>query len=115
VTLSFVLGGLLLGVIIGIAAYGWITLPPDARVPIHYGLGSYNNFASKTVGLIMWPAAGFLVFGLLTAISEHAIKPDHPGSGKTPAIIMPILLLLIAVTESGAIATARRNGTLGER
>jgi hypothetical protein len=115
VTLLIGLGGLLVGVILGIAVYGWITLPPDARVPIHYGLGSYGNFASKTVGLIVWPAAGFLVFGLLTAISEHAIRPDHPGSGTTPAIIMPILLVLVAATEWGAIATARRNGTLGER
>jgi hypothetical protein len=56
--LSLVIGGLLLGIMIGIAAYGWLTLPSDARVPMHYGLGSYNNFAPKTVGLLMWPAAG---------------------------------------------------------
>jgi len=38
--LSLVIGGLLLGIMIGIAAYGWLTLPSDARVPMHYGLGS---------------------------------------------------------------------------
>ena len=49
------LGVLLLAVIISIAVYGWVTLPPDAHVPVHCGLGSYNHFASKTVGLVTWP------------------------------------------------------------
>jgi hypothetical protein len=30
---------------IGVAVHGAMTLPADARVPIHYELGSYNNFA----------------------------------------------------------------------
>jgi hypothetical protein len=66
------------------------------------------------VGLITFPAVGLLVFGLLIAVSEHALKPNHPGSGATPAIITPIALAIIAATEWGAIATARRNGTPGE-
>jgi hypothetical protein len=109
---SLVIGGLLLGVIIGVAAYGWVTLPADARVPIHYGFGSYNNFASNAVGLIVWPAAGLLVFGLLAAAAEHAIKPNHPGAGTVPLIITPVVLAILAATEWGAIALARRNATL---
>ena len=59
---SFVISGLLLGAMIGISWYGARTLPPDARIPLHFGIGTYNNFASKTTGLIIWPVGGVVVF-----------------------------------------------------
>jgi hypothetical protein len=54
---ALVIGGVLLLAMIGVAWYGWITLPADALVPIHFGPG-YNNFVSKRLGLIMHPVAG---------------------------------------------------------
>jgi hypothetical protein len=110
-TVSLVIGGLLLGVIIGIAAYGWVTLPADARVPVHYGMG-YNNFRSKTTGLIMWPVGGAVIYGLFVALTAHLIKPNHPGGGAAvPLIILPIVLALVCGLEWGAISVARRNAT----
>jgi hypothetical protein len=106
---SIVVGAVILVVMIGIALYGAATLPSDARIPIHYGIGSYNNFASKTVGLIMWPAGGALIYGLFVAISAHALKPNHPGRGSGPLIIMLFVLALACVFEWGAISVARRN------
>jgi hypothetical protein len=108
---SFLISGLLLGVVIGISWYGARTLPPEARIPLHYGLGAYGNFASKTTGLLLWPAGGAVVFALLAAVSEHAIKANHGGSGKVTLIILPIALAVIAVTQWGAISLARRNAT----
>ena len=105
---SVVIGGLLVAVMIGISCYGAVSLPSDARIPLHYGIGSYNNFASKNIALILWPALGALLFALLTAISLHAIKPNHHGGGP-PAIIAPIVLVIIAATQWGAISVARRN------
>jgi hypothetical protein len=105
---SIVIGGLLLVVIIGISCYGAVSLPADARIPLHYGVGSYNNFASKTTGLILWPVGGAVGFALLTAVLVHAIKPNHPGGG-APAIIMPIVLAIVAATQWGAISLAKRN------
>jgi hypothetical protein len=105
---SLAIGGLLLVVMIGISCYGAVSLPSDARIPLHYGIGSYNNFASKKIALILWPAAGALLFALLTAVSVHAIKPNHPGGG-APAIIAPIVLAIIAATQWGAISVAKRN------
>jgi hypothetical protein len=107
---SLVIGGLLLAVMIGISCYGAVSLPSDARIPLHYGIGSYNNFASKKIALTLWPAAGALLFALLTATSVHAIRPNHPGGG-APAIIAPIVLAIIAATQWGAISVARRNAT----
>ena len=106
-----VISGLLVVAMIGISCYGAITLPSDARIPLHYGLGSYNNFASRNVGLIVWPAGGILIFGLLTAVSVHAIKPNHPGGGGAALIIMPIVLVIVAGFQWGAISLARRNAT----
>ncbi len=60
-TAAFVIGGVLLLAMFGVSWYGWVTLPADARVPIHFGTG-YNNFVSKRLGLIMHPAAGVLVY-----------------------------------------------------
>jgi len=105
---SIVIGGLLLAVMIGISCYGAVSLPSDARIPLHFGIGSYRNFASKGVGLIIWPAGGALIFALLTAVSVHAIKPNHPGGG-APAIITPIALAVVAATQWGAISLARKN------
>jgi hypothetical protein len=106
---SLVISGLLVGVMIGISCYGAVTLPPDARIPLHYGFGGYNNFRSKNVGLLVWPAAGALVFALLTAVSVQLIRPNHPGGGRAPLIIMPIVLVIIVISQWGAISIARRN------
>jgi len=112
-TVSLVIGGLLLGVMIGMAAYGWATLPADARIPVHYGVG-YNNFQSKTVGLIMWPVGGAVVYGIFAAVTAHLIKPNHPGgSASAPLFILPIVLALVCALEWGAISVARRNATVG--
>jgi hypothetical protein len=63
----------------GVACYAWITLPADARVPVHFGAG-YNNFVSKRVGLITHAAAGVLVYVLL-AVQIGAIKVARTKSG----------------------------------
>jgi hypothetical protein len=112
---SFVISGLLLAAMIGISWYGAVTLPPDARIPIHYRLGAYNNFASKTTGLIVWPVVGALAVAVLAALSAHAIKPNHSGGGQVPLIILPILLLVITAAQWGAISVARKNAATPEQ
>jgi hypothetical protein len=110
-SVSFVISGLLVGVMIGVSLYGSRILPPDARIPLHLGPGGYGSFASKTIGLIMFPVAGAVIFALLAGIAEHVIKGNHGGSGATPLIILPIALVVTAATQWGAIAVARRNTT----
>jgi hypothetical protein len=67
---------------------------------------------SKPVGLVVWPAIGVLIFGILTAVAEHVITPNHghhPPVSAVPLIILPIVLALGAVAEWGAISVARKN------
>ena len=109
---SFVISGLLVGVMIGISLYGSRILPSDARIPLHLGPGGYGSFTSKTIGLILFPVAGAVIFALLVGIAQHVIKGNHGGSGTTALIILPIALAVIAATQWGAIAVARRNTTV---
>jgi hypothetical protein len=110
-SVSFVISGLLVGVMIGVSLYGSRILPPDARIPLHLGPSGYGSFAPKTTGLIVFPVTGAVIFALLAGIAEHVIKGKHGGSGTTPLIILPIVLAVIAATQWGAIAVARRNTT----
>ena len=111
-SVSFVISGLLVGVMIGISLYGSRILPPDARVPLHLGPAGYGSFASKTTGLIVVPVVGVAILALLTAVSGHAVKANHGGSGAVSLIILPIALAVIVCVQWGAISVARRNTTI---
>jgi uncharacterized membrane protein len=109
-TASIAIGAVLVLVMVGISAYGAVTLPSDARIPIHYGIGSYNNFVSKTVGLIIWPVGGAVIYGIFVAVSEHAIKPNHGSRGPGQFILLAVLVLIV-VFQFGAISLARGGST----
>ena len=103
---ALVIGGALLLAMIGVSWYGWVTLPADALVPIHFGV-SYNNFVSKRLGLIMHPAAGVLVYGITAAATHHSSKSP-------PVFIVPLLMCLLLAVQVGAINVARtKSGTAG--
>ena len=103
--LSLLGGALVALVIIGIAGYGWVTLPADARVPVHRGIGSYNNYRSKRTALVTWPAIGVLLYGILVAVAGHAIRPNH--ASRSGVLFLLVALVAIAVAEAGAIRAAR--------
>ena len=103
---ALVIGGVLLLAMIGVSWYGWITLPADARVPIHFGVG-YNNFVSKRIGLIMHPAAGVLVYVIFALATHHSSK-------SSPVFIGPLVLCVLLAVQVGAIKVARtKSGTAG--
>ena len=103
---ALVIGGVLLLAMIGVAWYGWITLPADALVPIHFGPG-YNNFVPKRLGLIMHPAAGVLIYVI------SALAPHH-SSKSSPVFIVPLVMCVLLAVQVGAIKVARTmSGTAG--
>ena len=101
---SLIISGLLVLCMIGTSVYGARVLPADARIPLHYGFGSYGSFAPKTAGLILWPAVGAVVYLIFLGIELHAIKPNHP-SGSAP-VILPIVMALLVLAHAGAIRKA---------
>ena len=98
-TAALVIGGVLLLAMFGVSRYGWVTLPADARVPIHFGPG-YNNFVSKRLGLIMHPAAGVLVYVILAVTTHHSSK-------SSPVFIVPLIMCVLLAVQIGAIKVAR--------
>jgi hypothetical protein len=103
---SLVVGGLLVLAMVGVSLYGARSLPSDVRIPLHYGLGTYNNFASKTVGLIIWPVGGAVIYGIFAGIQAGAIKPNHGGGG-SGAVILPVVLVVVCGAQVGALRAAR--------
>ena len=102
-----VIGGVVLLAMIGVSWYGWVTLPADARVPIHFGAG-YNNFVPKTFGLIMHPVAGAVVF-VISIVTTH-----NPAKAASAEYIFPILMCVVLIVQVGAIKVARsRSGIVG--
>lgn len=104
---SLVIGGVVLLAMIGVSCYGWVTLPADARVPIHFGAG-YNNFVPKALGLVMHPAAGAVIY----VISAATIR--NPAKAASAVYIFPVVMCVLLVVQVGAIKVARgRSGMIG--
>jgi hypothetical protein len=100
-------GGALLAVMIAQSWYGAVTLPPAARIPVHWGFG-WGNYRSKRTGLIIWPVAGAVVYGLLGGTVVRALPHSHQGRW-APVVLMIVVMGALAAFEAGALAAARRS------
>ena len=102
------IGGLLVLAMIAVSARGWRTLPPDARVPIHHGLRGYGNYLSKTAGLVTWPAAGIVIYGLYVGVFAEGLATHYRGTG-VPLVFLPIVLVVLIAVQIGAIHAAGKS------
>ena len=105
-TAALVVGGAVLLAMICVSCYGAVTLPSDARVPIHFGI-SYNYYVSKRVGLVMHPAVAAVVF-LLTAFVRHGNSANRASSGPLPHVFPVIIMCVLLAAQVGAVWVARR-------
>jgi 4-amino-4-deoxy-L-arabinose transferase-like glycosyltransferase len=106
VTAVLVIGGVVLLAMMCLSWYGAVTLPGNARVPIHFGL-SYNNFVPKRVGLVIHPAAGAVVF-LISAVVIPVNSASGASSHAPPYLFFPVIMCVLLVVQAGAIRVARR-------
>jgi hypothetical protein len=105
-------GGLLVLAMIGVSVRGWRTLPPDARIPVRRGLRGYGGYRSKTYGLLAWPAAGVVIYGLFFVVFAEGLATRYARGGE---ILVPFLAALF-VLIAGQIRAIRAAGrTSGER
>jgi hypothetical protein len=110
VIVAVAISGAILLAMIGLSWHGAVTLPPEARVPVHWS-GSYGNFQSKRTGLITYPAVAAGIIVLLAGIGQ--IRSKGHSAGQVLAIILPIAMVTLIVTQIGAIRAARRNSGSG--
>lgn len=104
-------GGLLVAAMIVVSVRGWLTLPPDARVPVHHGLRGYSQYLSKTAGLVTWPAAGIVIYGLYVGVFAEYLATHDRGPG-VPLLFLPAVLVVLITVQVGAIRAAGKTSGL---
>lgn len=88
------------------SVHGAVTLPTGTRVPIHFGIRSYNNWAPKWVGLTLWPGIAILI-AVLVIVARRGAQSDGASAH---TVVLPIVLAVLLVTQLGALKAARRRG-----
>jgi hypothetical protein len=105
-------GGLLVLAMIAVSVRGWLTLPSDARVPIHHGIRGYGNYLSKTAGLLIWPSSGIVIYGLYIVVFAEDLATHYRGTG-VPLLILPAVLVVLIAGQIGALRAADKGSGLG--
>lgn len=96
-----------------------VTLPAQARIPVHIGSVEHRYLAPKRAGLVIWPAVGVVLFGVVGGITGNKMAANWvPGVRDvlTPAVLgvalaFQIGALVLAARGSAGVATAEPAGT----
>ena len=103
---SLVVAGVFLLAMIGAAGRAAIVLPAGARIPLHFGSVERCYLVPKRAGLVIWPAAGAVVAGVLGGIAASSLAADWvPG---VRYVLAPAATGVLLAFEVGALAMARR-------
>ena len=83
-----------------------VVLPAAARIPLHVGSVDRCYLVPKRAGLVIWPAAGALVAGVLGGVAASGLAADWvPG---VRYVLAPAAAGVLLAFEAGALAMARR-------
>jgi hypothetical protein len=105
-TASLVIGGVLLLAMIAASGYAAVTLPADARIPIHYGSTEHCYWASKRGGLLVWPGVGALAYGIVGAFTWSNLTYNWAPAGRE--VLTPAVMCVALAFQAGALVMARR-------
>ena len=109
---SLVIGGVLLLAMVVASGRAAVTLPAQARIPVHVGSVEHRYLASKRAGLVIWPAVGAVLFGVVGGITWSSLAADWvPG---VRDVLTPAVMGVALAFQIGALALARR-GPWGPR
>src|ERR1700734_1311332 len=109
---GLVVGGLLVLAMIAVSVRGCLVLPSHPRVPIRHGFRGYGNYLSKTAGLVTWPAAGIVIYGLYSAVFAEALS-THSGNRGMFLLPLPLVLVVLTAAQIAAIRAAGRTSRRG--
>ena len=101
---ALAVGGVLLAVMIAASGYAAVILPGDSRIPVHFGSHEHLWPLSKRSGLVVWPALGAVVYGVLGGISASSL-----AAGWVPGVrvaLMPALMCVLLGFQAGALVLA---------
>ena len=103
---SLIVGGVLLLAMVVASGRAAVTLPAEARIPVHVGSVEHRYLASKRAGLVIWPAVGAVLFGVVGGITRNSL-----AAGWVPGvrdILTPAVMIVALAFQIGALALARR-------
>jgi len=101
VVAALAVGGVLLAVMIAASGYAAVILPASARVPLHLGSHQHVVLVSKRAGLVIWPAAGAVLYGILGGVSASSLASDWvPG---VRDVLMPAVMVVVLGFQAGAL------------
>jgi hypothetical protein len=103
-TIFLFVGGAVVLTMISLSLWGFVRIPERSKVPLHLGLRGYGTYASRTVGLLLWPAIGIVVYvlGLLTLRDEEA-----PSGLVT---MLSVLLILLPIQIGAYLNASKERG-----
>jgi uncharacterized membrane protein len=103
-----IISAVVIGILVVISAWAWLSLPADTEVPIHWGPdGQPNGYASKTVGLFLVPLILVGVSALFWVIPTiEPRRANFAKSGKAYTAIWIGMVVLLAGIDLVTIAAA---------
>ena len=100
------MGGVLLLAMVVASGRAAVTLPAEARIPVHVGSVEHRYLASKRAGLVIWPAVGAVLFGAVGGITGSSLAADWvPG---VRDVLTPAVMGVALAFQIGALVLARR-------
>jgi hypothetical protein len=103
---SLIVGGVFLLAMVIASVRGAVVLPADARIPVHAGSAEHCYMAPKKAGLVIWPGAGALAFGVLGGVGASSLAAGWTAGVRV--VLMPAVLGVMLAFQVGALALARR-------
>ncbi len=87
--------GGLLALIIGLAVYGWSVAPPDAQIPVHWGIdGTPDRYGSRLEAFGVVPVLAVLISAVLLIVP--VIDPRRRNIERSPAPLIVSWLGMLA-------------------
>ena len=103
---SLVVSGMFALAMIIAAARAAVVLPAGARIPLHLGSVERCYLVPKRAGLVIWPAAGLTVAGVLGGIAASSL-----AAGWVPGVryvLAPAATGVLLAFEVGALLARER-------
>ncbi len=101
-----IVGGVLLLAMVVASGRAAVILPAQARIPVHVGSVEHCYLASKRAGLVIWPAAGAVLFGVVGGITRSSVAAEWVLGVRD--ILTPAVMVVALAFQIGALALARR-------
>ena len=109
VMVSLVVSGIFTLAMIVAAVWAAIVLPAGARIPLHLGSVERCYLVPKRAGLVIWPAAGAVMAGVLGGVAASGLAADWvPG---VRYVLAPAATGVLLAFEVGALLLARGRET----